>query len=137
MSGIAPKIACFGDSYTFCRQVEDHETWQYYLSNKLNNKVLNFGVGNYGVDQALLRYERTELPVSVKVVMLGFVPETICRIHSFWKHYLEFGNTFAFKPRFSVEKEGLKFHPNIMQTREDFFSIEEKLSIFSTKTRQL
>ena len=128
MGGIAPEIVCFGDSYTFCRQVEDNETWQCYLSNKLNKKVLNFGVGNYGVDQALLRYERTELPASVKVAILGFVPETICRIHSFWKHYLEFGNTFAFKPRFSVKNGGLKFHPNIMQTREDFSSVEEKLS---------
>ena len=27
---------------------------------------------------------------------LGFVPETISRIQSYWKHYLEFGNTFAF-----------------------------------------
>ena len=89
-------VVSFGDSYTFCRQVEDSQTWQVYLSKALDDKVLNFGNGNYGVDQALLRYKREKLPGTTKLVILGFVPETICRIHSYWKHYLEFGNTFAF-----------------------------------------
>ena len=30
------------------------------------------------------------------------MPETILRVHSFWKHYLEYGNTLAFKPRFEI-----------------------------------
>ena len=29
------KISTFGDSYTFCRQVNDNQTWQYFLSNEL------------------------------------------------------------------------------------------------------
>ena len=102
-------IVTFGDSYTFCRQVEDNQTWQVYLSNLLNSKVLNFGVGNYGADQAYLYYQRQEVPVSTKVVILGVVPETICRVQSYWKHYLEFGNTFAFKPRFTLENGKLTF----------------------------
>lgn len=57
---------------------------------------LNFGVGNYGVDQALLRYEKTELTNSIEHVILGFVPETICSINSSWNHYVEFGNFFSF-----------------------------------------
>ena len=89
-------IAAFGDSYVFCRQVEDDETWEAKLSQQEDIGVLNFGVGNYGVDQALLRYESTALSNTVKVVIMGFVPETICRVQSYWKHYLEFGNTFAF-----------------------------------------
>ncbi|MCA9408040.1 MAG: hypothetical protein KC733_05085 [Candidatus Omnitrophica bacterium] len=121
-------IATFGDSYVFCRQVNDEETWQYFLSIKLNIDVMNFGVGNYGVDQALLRYQNSSLPKEVKVVILGFVPETICRIHSYWKHYLEFGNTFAFKPRFILQDNDLKYIPNAMQSSEDFTKIKEKLS---------
>jgi hypothetical protein len=118
-------VVSFGDSYTFCRQVEDSQTWQVYLSKSLDDKVLNFGNGNYGVDQALLRYKREKLPETTKLVILGFVPETICRIHSYWKHYLEFGNTFAFKPRFTFKNGKLKLHKNLISGFEDIHNIEK------------
>ena len=137
-------IATFGDSYTFCRQVSDNETWQAHMSKTFKADVLNFGVGNYGVDQALLRYENTKLPSSIKISILGFVPETICRIHSYWKHYLEFGNTFAFKPRFAIEEGKLVLHPNLMQSINDFRRYREKLTqinridgFYKTKFRSL
>ena len=66
-------VATFGDSYTFCRQVEDNQTWQVFLSKYINGKVLNYGVGNYGVDQALIYYQRQKLPASTKIVIFGFV----------------------------------------------------------------
>lgn len=123
-----PVIAAFGDSYAFCRQVEDDETWEAQLSQQEGFGVLNFGVGNYGVDQALLRYESLTLPDTVRIVVMGFVPETICRIQSYWKHYLEFGNTFAFKPRFILDPKGrLILLQNLMRSAEDFASFEEKL----------
>jgi hypothetical protein len=123
-----PTIACFGDSYAFCRQVEDSETWEHYLSENLGTCVLNFGVGNYGLDQALLRYRLTELPKSIDTIVMAFVPETICRIQSTWKHYLEFGNTFAFKPRYKLSEDGgLDLIPNPMQNRADFNDYERKL----------
>jgi hypothetical protein len=40
-------IAAFGDSYVFCRQVEDDDTWEAKLSQREGVGVLNFGVGNY------------------------------------------------------------------------------------------
>jgi hypothetical protein len=123
-----PVIAAFGDSYAFCRQVEDDETWEAQLSRQEGFGVLNFGVGNYGIDQALLRYESMTLPGTVKVVVMGFVPETICRIQSYWKHYLEFGNTFAFKPRFMIDSEGrLTLLENRMRNINDFAVLQEKL----------
>ena len=41
------EILVFGDSYAFCRQVNDTETWPHMVSNILNLNTLNFGVGNY------------------------------------------------------------------------------------------
>ena len=121
-------ISCYGDSFTFSRQVNDDETWPHYLSKSLNSNVLNFGVGNYGVDQSLLRYECTTLPGTVRFVVICFVPETICRIQSYWKHYLEFGNTFAFKPRFIFDSEGrLTLLENVMRNAEDFAGYQGKL----------
>lgn len=123
-----PVIAAFGDSYAFCRQVEDDETWEAQLAQHEGFGVLNFGVGNYGVDQALLRYEGMTLPDTVRVVVMGFVPETICRIQSYWKHYLEFGNTFAFKPRFIFDPEGkLVLLANSVRSEEDFSAYKEIL----------
>ncbi|MGH8661187.1 MAG: hypothetical protein ACREUB_05420 [Burkholderiales bacterium] len=127
-AGSRPLVAAFGDSYVFCRQVEDDETWEAQLSRLEGFGVLNFGVGNYGLDQALLRYEGTTLPGTVRIVVIGFVPETICRIQSRWKHYLEFGNTFAFKPRFVLGPAGkLVLLDNPMQNAEDFASLRDKL----------
>lgn len=125
---LEPIIAAFGDSYVFCRQVEDDETWEAQLSQQENFGVLNYGVGNYGIDQGLLRYEGMALPGTVRVVIMGFVPETICRVQSYWKHYLEFGNTFAFKPRFVLDQKGqLILLENPMRNAEDFARLREKL----------
>lgn len=121
-------VAAFGDSYAFCRQVEDDETWEAQLSQQEGFGVLNFGVGNYGVDQALLRYECMTLPDTIRVVVMGFVPETICRIQSYWKHYLEFGNTFAFKPRFILNPQGrLTLLENLVRGAEDFAGLQKRL----------
>lgn len=119
------RVAAFGDSYTFCRQVEDNETWEAQLAHEMGGPVLNYGVGNYGVDQALLRYEGMQLPDTVRIVLMGFVPETICRVQSYWKHYLEFGNTFAFKPKFALDDEGeLELLHNPIQCAADFANLE-------------
>ena len=123
-----PKIAAFGDSYTFCRQVEDDQTWEAYLAYETSGAVLNYGVGNYGVDQALLRYEDMLLPESINFVLMGFVPESICRVQSHWKHYLEFGNTFAFKPMFEFnDDKELKLLDNPIQSAKDFQNLESIL----------
>lgn len=123
-----PAVAAFGDSYVFCRQVENDETWEAQLAKMGDIGVMNYGVGNYGLDQALLRYEASNLPKSVGVVILGFVPETICRIQSYWKHYLEFGNTFAFKPRFLINQGGdLELIENIMSAPNCFRNLPDYL----------
>jgi hypothetical protein len=113
-----------GDSYTFCRQVNDDETWPHYLSDALSGRVRNIGVGNYGIDQALLRLEREFPDTPAPVVILGVVPETICRVQSVWKHFSEYGNVFAFKPRFRLTPAGtLELLPNPVKSPDDFLNI--------------
>lgn len=130
-AGRAPTVAVFGDSYAFARQVDDGAAWPAQLSRV----ALNYGVGNYGADQALLRLERTELPDTVGTVILAFVPETICRVQSCWKHYLEFGNTFAFKPRFRLEDGALKLEPCPVRSRADFDRLAEVLPDLRARDR--
>lgn len=122
------KISCYGDSFTFSRQVNDDETWEHYLSELENSNVLNFGVGNYGIDQSLLRLKRDYKKNAVPIVILGIVPDTISRILSSWKHYYEYGNTFAFKPRFVLRDNNLELLKNKIDNEKKFQIYEKYLS---------
>ena len=113
-------ISCYGDSFVFCRQVNDNETFQWYLSEMTKTNVLNFGVGNYGLDQALLRLKREYPSNRTKIVIMGVVPSTIVRILCVWKHYNEFGNVLGFKPRFLLRNGQLELVSNIINDKEKF-----------------
>ena len=120
-------ISCYGDSFTFCRQVNDDETWEHFLSKEINQNVINFGVGNYGLDQSVLRIKR-EYPLhNTKIIILGIVPDTISRIHSCWKHYYEYGNTFGFKPRFKISNNKLELVKNFLDKEEKFLKYNDFL----------
>ena len=116
------KISCYGDSFTFARQVNDNETWEYYLSKLTHTNVQNFGVGNYGLDQSLLRLKREFTKNKSEFVILGVVPDTISRIVSVWKHYYEYGNTFGFKPRFYLKNNELCLFDNPINSESKFFN---------------
>ena len=122
---LSSKISCYGDSFTFSRQVDDNQTWAHYLSKLTNSNVLNFGVGNYGLDQSFLRLKREFPKNKTELVIIAVVPETICRILSVWKHYYEYGNTFAFKPKFILENEKLCQIKNPINTESKFFEYEK------------
>ena len=124
-SDMPSKIAVFGDSFSFGRLVNDDETWPYALSNLLKSYVPNYSVGGYGLDQALLRLKREIKTLDSKIILMCVVPETIARIHSYWRHYFEYGNTLAFKPRFAIEKDGLKLFELFIKDQESFKKIEE------------
>jgi hypothetical protein len=121
------KIACFGDSFTFARQVNDDETWPYKLSSITGKGVMNYGVGNYGVDQSYLRMKRELKENDPEIVIMGVVPSTIVRILCVWKHYNEFGNTLAFKPRFDLKNGELTLIKNIIDCDSKLLGYERFL----------
>lgn len=123
------KISCYGDSFAFCRQVNDYETWEHYLSKIFTTNVQNFGVGNYGLDQTLLRLKREYARNPTKIVIIGVVPDTISRILSMWKHYYEYGNTLGFKPRFKISNNNLELIKNPINTEEKFLKYTNYLDI--------
>jgi hypothetical protein len=51
-------ILAVGDSFVFGDQVSDGETWPAILEKRLNRRVVNGGVSNYGAAQAVLRAEQ-------------------------------------------------------------------------------
>ena len=114
----------FGDSFVFCKHVKNNETWQSELSKLTKSYVTNYGVNNYGIDQALIKYKLKKN--NSKIVFLGFVPETIIRIHSSWKHYSEYGNILGFKPKFELKNNKLRLIKNNLKKPDDL-SLDKKV----------
>ena len=90
-------ILAVGDSFTFGDEVEDSSTWAAYLEKTLNRRVLNAGVGAYGIDQAVLRAELLLSQYDPAVVILSFISDDINRTEfSYypygrgWKPYFEY-----------------------------------------------
>jgi hypothetical protein len=75
------RIAIVGDSFTFGLEVPYEGTWGYKLEQKLGAQfqVLNFGVDGYGLDQALLRYQRDVIPWHPDIVIIGLINDDIRR----------------------------------------------------------
>ncbi|MCB0337276.1 MAG: hypothetical protein KDD62_13255, partial [Bdellovibrionales bacterium] len=111
-------MATFGDSYTHCDQVQNNETYQHFLSKNLHMNVLNFGVGGYGTDQALLRFREAFPKVQSPVVAIGLITENINRIvNVFRKFYYPKTALSLSKPRFMLTKDqNLTLIPNPIQS---------------------
>ena len=99
----------FGDSYALSRQVNESQTIPHLLGIMYNKFFPNYGVGNYGLDQAYLRYLKYKYLFKDKHIIFIVVPETIVRINTRWRHFHETGNIFGFKPKFSINKENQLF----------------------------
>lgn len=108
-------ISTYGDSFTACVEVDDRETWQFYLEQHLGYNVNNFGVAAYGTDQAVLKFEADVAQGEVaRIAMLGLFEENINRILSRYRPFYEPGTEvkFGFKPVFSIENGHLLTEPN-------------------------
>ena len=113
-------LAAFGDSYTHCDQVDDDETWPAYLAAAIDRNVFNFGSGGYGTDQAYLRFLRDYPRVRTPLVSLGLIPENINRVVSVYrKFYYPRTGIPATKPRFVLERSGLRLIENPIQSSAD------------------
>jgi hypothetical protein len=118
-------ISSYGDSFCQGRESNDFKTWQFFLSKKTNTNVTNFGVGNYGFDQSLLRLKREYENNKTNYVIIAITPYTISRITSVWKHFSEFNNVLATKPRFLILNNKLELLPNFIQKKSQLLNMNK------------
>ena len=97
-------ISFYGDGYCMCRNVQDSQTFQWYLGEVRNTRVSNYGVNNYGLDQSLLLLQRNYLKDASNTVVLAHSSSTMANCCSVYGHYLEPRSIFAIKPRFKVKQ---------------------------------
>jgi len=116
------RVTAFGDSFTHGTDVANEDTWEAIIeSMSPSTEVLNFGVGAYGLDQALLRYRRDGRGLHAQVVLIGFLSENINRSVSVFRPFYvhRTGAPFA-KPRFRLEHGKLVLEPNPMHALGDY-----------------
>lgn len=110
----ALRIVTVGDSFTFGDEVDDDETWPSQLEAELRDRgvdadVVNLGVNAYGLDQAVLRFERDGLAFEPDVVLLGLQPENLLRSLNVVRAAYYPGTSMPLsKPRFVLEDGGLR-----------------------------
>ena len=110
------RLALFGDSFTNGAEVSASETWGAFAESALRIagpgpvEVLNFGVNGYGVDQALLRWQKTGVKYSPAIVVLGLQVENLKRnVNLVRPLYTRTTENLPFsKPRFVEEGEALR-----------------------------
>ena len=114
------RVAAFGCSFTYGSEVAGADAWAARLdAARPDLEVLNFGVPGYGLDQALLRYDRIAARDDAAAclgdeVWLGFLPGTLLRLVSVYRPALRhYTATVAVKPRFRLDASGALEHlPN-------------------------
>lgn len=119
-------IATYGDSFTYCEDVRDCETWQTYLAEKLDRGVLNFGVAGYGTDQAFLKYKLNRAGVKTPIVMLGILPDDINRVVSIFRTFAALYDRMGLtKPRFMKVNGRFVLIPNPIRNRQELVKLSE------------
>jgi lysophospholipase L1-like esterase len=135
----ALRMACFGDSFTYGAEVADRACWAHLLELALEDhraEVLNFGVGGFGTDQALLRYRGEGRELGARVVLIGIMLENIGRnVNRYRPLWFPGSETCVTKPRFALEDGRLELVPNPLRTRAELVAAVEDGSVL-TLTRQ-
>ncbi|WP_455234986.1 hypothetical protein [Thiogranum longum] len=102
-------VHSYGDSFTLCEEVNNDQTWQYKLEQKLGYEVRNFGVGGYGTDQALLKLKRhIQMGLVAPVTVLGIYEKNVDRTRTLFRPFLkpDSANKLGFKPVFLPADNG-------------------------------
>lgn len=81
-----PCVTTFGDSFTHGDEVGNDEAWSHLASERLGCEVANYGVGGFGTDQSLVRFN--EIAPTTPVVILGVYQEMLRRnLSASWLFY--------------------------------------------------
>jgi hypothetical protein len=108
------RIAAFGPSFTHGDEVSDEATWTYLLEQaRPDLEVMNWGVGGYGTDQALLRYQTQGAAYAPAIVLIGYEDDNKFRnVNRFRPFYQSKTERPLTKPVFALQGEGLELLPN-------------------------
>lgn len=106
------RVAAFGDSFVYGNEVKAHQSWPALLETRTPEiEVLNYGVGGYGVDQALLRFLTEGSDLKPHVVVMGFVTDDLSRLTNVFRAFRSAYEWPLTKPRYAIVGDELTFYP--------------------------
>jgi hypothetical protein len=76
----SPPVLATGDSFTEGDEVDDDQSWPAYLQGLVGRRVLNAGVGGFGLDQTVLRTEQMAVTQPIAVAVVGFIVDDLRRM---------------------------------------------------------
>jgi len=129
------RILLFGDSFTFGDEVNDNETYPYYLDIFLKEfEVINFGIHGYGHDQMLILLKEKAKIYKPDIIILGYVYKNNFRNLMDFKDYA--------KPYYILRNDELILQNSPVDTPEEIINSEifkykliDLLAIIYTKIR--
>lgn len=141
MSNYADKpcrVNTYGNSFTQCHQVSDHETWQEVLAAHLQEPVKNFGIGGWSVYQAYLRMLKEEKRTPAGYIIFNIYSDDHYRNLDAWRNIRVNKHERFIEPPLPFLKVDLKNrtiteHPNPAPRKEDFYklcNIDDTYGIF-------
>lgn len=90
----------FGDSFAYSTG-DDNETFESMIEEKTGWECLNYGVGGYGTDQALLKYK--DNTIKTKYTLLCIMDEDMGRCMNICRGlFYNIGEGLQPKPRFAI-----------------------------------
>lgn len=121
-----PLISVYGDSFVHGDEVTHGETWAEALAGSLSADVFNFGSSAYGMDQALLRFERDFARRPTEIVVFGFISYDVERnVSVYWKFLHPEADFALTKPRFRLQDGGLALLPNPVQSPDELSRLRD------------
>ncbi len=132
------RINTYGNSFTQCHQVSDHETWQEVLAANLQEPVKNFGIGGWSVYQAYLRMIKEEMRTPARHIIFNIYSDDHYRNLDAWRNIRVRKHVRFIEPplpHIKVDLKNRRFteHPNPTPTQDDFYrlcELEETYQIF-------
>jgi len=119
------RVAAFGDSFVYGNEVVDANAWASIVEVLFDDiELLNYGVGGYGLDQALLRYRSEGDALSPEIVLIGFIADDIRRVTNVYQRFASTRSGVFTKPRFMLEaNDELTLLPPPIRHTEDWVPI--------------
>lgn len=111
-------IASYGDSYVKGGEVNDDQTWQYQLSEDIDQGVKNYAVGAYGTDQALLKAKlHIEEGRVYPITVLGINEQNVRRVVNLFRPFLyrTASAKLSFKPGLGCEDDNCVAIENLLK----------------------
>jgi hypothetical protein len=99
------RILAYGDSFTYCEEVDIEECWTTGLGEELDrSELINLGVPGYSPDQAWLRHQREGRQLEPCAVLIGSMVENVNRVVNRFRpfYYPETGIPLP-KPRYVLD----------------------------------